>query len=278
MRRLIFAGISFFLIILFPILSFAIPFTNPPDSFITSYPYQRNVLINFTTDPHTWLVDGPDWGPGAVTKKFPDPGNPDEDYHLQGTNDLELYESDYLLWFNPPDLNYIDTDASLGASRQGMIGIYQRSIRGIPVIDPPASFLINLDNLIEPRPIKHIWIEAEYFLGSNLDPSTGFSFNPVLRGVDPSTSFPLTIENEEIVETIQGVGTWYRINYSGIIEPNPPYERISWTFTTGEPQETILFDYIHVATECVVPEPTTMLLFGSGLISLAGLRRRFKKS
>lgn len=27
-----------------------------------------------------------------------------------------------------------------------------------------------------------------------------------------------------------------------------------------------------------IPEPTTMLLFGSGLIGLAGFRRRFKKS
>jgi len=26
------------------------------------------------------------------------------------------------------------------------------------------------------------------------------------------------------------------------------------------------------------PEPTTMLLFGSGLIGLAGFRRKFKKS
>ena len=56
------------------------------------------------------------------------------------------------------------------------------------------------------------------------------------------------------------------------------------SFTSGEfgfynfSQERVQYSGFEQTGGTIVPEPTTMLLFGSGLICLAGFRRRFKKS
>jgi len=47
----------------------------------------------------------------------------------------------------------------------------------------------------------------------------------------------------------------------------------------GQPYNTDFqcFDHVAMKTADPVPEPTTMLLFGTGLIGLAGIRRKKKK-
>lgn len=52
---------------------------------------------------------------------------------------------------------------------------------------------------------------------------------------------------------------------------------VPWKWEDNDGYTYLIIGYIAESTN-PIPEPTTMLLFGSGLLSLAGFRRRFKKS
>jgi len=214
----------------------ATPFQNPPETnapaWVIGYPYQRNIMWDFSVNP---------------TIKPTSYNDPNADVHYQGTDDIDSWESDYVEFGE-------DTEW-----RDGKIGVWADTDS---MAFGVATF--HIDNMIEERPFKHVWIEMDIFTN--------------MGGVNWYLGLP---EGYNIVDewsqTSGGfTNIWYRI------EPNPPWEELKLTFTAGVPMEGGCYAYIdslHVATECI-PEPGTMILLGSlatGLFGFAGLRKRFKK-
>jgi len=64
--------------------------------------------------------------------------------------------------------------------------------------------------------------------------------------------------------------------FFGVISDSEPFDGIS-LYNINEPLG-VMIDNVAFGGLNPIPEPTTMLLFGTGLIGLAGFRRRFKKS
>ncbi len=104
--------------------SSAEPFNNPPETdplvppggWATTFPYPRNVLIDFATDPATWPLD-PNGPPGSLDLV------PGLNYHIEGTDDQRLYPSDWGEGFGGFD--WIDVDPRF-PGRQGLAGIDNR--------------------------------------------------------------------------------------------------------------------------------------------------------
>lgn len=62
--------------------------------------------------------------------------------------------------------------------------------------------------------------------------------------------------------------TFFATNYSGLVD--------SVVINTPRPDYWVMDDLTYNATPTPTPEPSTMLLFGAGLIGFVGLRRKFK--
>ena len=216
----------------------------PPGGWVYPYPYQRNAMIDFATNPSTWAADpvqGKDLIPGA-------------NYDTEGWLDPVLYPSDWFDWDGTYD--WIDTDARL-PGRQGLFGIDNRE-SGL------LDLIWHLDNLSVANPTKHLWLEMEFYLADDAD---------LFPTIVPEAPSVLTDSRQDW--TVLGDG-WYQYNAWIMLEPNPTWEELQLTLLTGTfDPGTILFDHIHIATECV-PEPTTLALFGVGLAGL-GLRLRRRK-
>jgi len=224
-------------------------FENPPEVYApawsTSYPYQRNIDWDFSTDP-----EGGPTGSGA----------PGADY--SGYDDPFLWDSDFVQFTG--DVQWFDTAPGTGTNPySGVIGIDNRG--GLDHLSGTAVFHIDnwpIDNLV-----KHMWLEVDYATEDGgdfwwyLDLPVGYSetdwdfFDDREIGTDPELR---------------------RVNFWNEIEPNPPWEEIVIGFEV--PVDTFVFiDRFHIATECI-PEPSTLVIWS--LLALCGIgigwRRRRK--
>jgi len=232
-------------------LAAADPFLNPPETnplvrdWETAFPYQRNVTIDFATNPLNWPVEGSgawDLVPGL-------------NYHTEGTLDPVLWPSDYLLAEGP--YTWVDVDPRF-PGHQGMIGVASPTA-------PDLDLALHLDNLLEPSPFKHVYLEMDYYFA---DPG-----GPLLTTLTAPPGFNVTDALQAISFT--GEGWWHAEGWWNV-EPNPPWEELSWHLTGapgGQFPPGTYIDNIHVATECV-PEPGTAAAFGLGVLCLALSRFR----
>jgi len=228
-------------------------FTNPPEiyapSWWTDFPYQRNIYWDFDYESAPEIPE---------TGLLPEDGSP----VYEGYDDGELLESDYV-WIDPDGpVKWYPTVP--GFSRYGLLGIDNR--QGTEILE--GDIVIHLDNHERDWPFKHVWKEIVYYEHDLTEP---ISYLRETMGLDNGYTFDC---REPIIQVLtdgfERHNVWYEI------QPNPYWEDIKFHFY-ADPGQLVVIDTLHIATECVIPEPGTMILLGSlaiGLFGMAGLRRR----
>jgi hypothetical protein len=231
----------------------AAPFINPPElnhpDWVTPFPYQRNILVGFDTDPHFW--------PDHITSPIPDARkvlSPDVVHH-EGTDDAQLYHSDWLGGeVVPPMGGYTDwlyMDTVTGTARQGMLMM--------EALSPNTTFTLvwHIDNWDRPREEKHFFVEAEYYGTGNV------GFDELISSTGQVELLPPQYETLE--------NGWVRWRSWATLVPNPLWEEMVNTVTFENPG-LLLIDYMHIGTECV-PEPATLGLLAVGCILVVRRKR-----
>lgn len=234
------------------------PFVNPPElnhpDWVTPFPYQRNIMVGFDTDPHFW--------PDHITSPTPDARKALTPLvvHHEGTDDAQLYPSDWLGGeVQPPTGGYtswLDTDTVTGTDRQGIL------VMNADEPDTTFTLVWHIDNWDRPWEEKHFFVEAEYYGTGNLGKDELISSSGQIEVLTP--------HYEALPDG------WARWSSWATLVPNPEWEEMVNTVTFEE-SGMLLLDYMHIATECVVPEPSTFALLGVGalaLLAFAWRRRR----
>lgn len=224
------------------------PETQHPD-WVTSFPYQRNILVDFTTNPSTWPDDPTSPIPGARKDLLPNVSA-----HHEGWDDPVLYPTDWFAWEGP--LVWSDTDPT-GQGRQGIVGLESSAPDDLDLI-------WHIDNWDRPWMEKHFFVEAEFYTTDN-------------DGLDQliSSTGQIEILNPNYVVLADGWVRWW--SWATLI-PNPLYEEMINTISLN-PQQVpgaVYVDYFHIATECV-PAPS-IGAGGLALLSGLGLMRRRRTS
>ena len=242
----------------------AAPFHNPPElnhpDWGTPFPYQRNILVGFDTDPHTWSDHITSPTPGQRVALTPSV------IHHEGTDDLQLYPSDWLGGDVTPVgsgfTGWLDIDTVTGSNRQGLLRLEAtQATKEQPVV---FTLVWHIDNWDRPWEEKHFFAEAEFWSNVSGTQNTDELF---------SANDSFLLDDNAIYEELEFLEGqhWGRWHSWGTLIPNPEYEEMINTVVFTEPG-IMLIDYMHIATECV-PEPGSMALIGVGLLALMRRKR-----
>ncbi len=228
------------------------PEENVP-GWVTQFPYQRNILLDFSVDPQC----SPCFGiPGA-------------DY--EGYDDPVLWDTDFVS-FEPysgrDDVQWYDT-APDGSGRTGLVGVPAQTPGVCPWLQPKGVLNIHIDNWERAEPYeKHFWITI---VAKGYMTDVGLSGFPHMESSNSEEPPWLDSYGDGPMEDL-GDG-WFKRSYWGVIKPNPLWEEFQFFFINTNPDYPgpILLDSVHIATECV-PEPATITL-----LALGGLLLRRRK-
>jgi hypothetical protein len=221
-----------------------------PDDWYTAFPYQRNAMIDFATNPSNWPVD-----PANGSARDLLPG---VNYGLEGTHDAALYASDWLQITG--EYSWLPTDLLLGSSRTGILFFDNRGSGTARQI----SLTWHLDNLALNNLRKDIWSEL-IWLQSNQNTAVNIllTTQPGFEVKKLYYAFPAPIQQSD---------GWLADDGYGQIMRNPEWEEATLLVNIA-PHDFFAIDSWHTATECV-PEPGTWALFGVGLAAILLGRRR----
>lgn len=236
----------------------AAPFVHPPELpsptvgpiWQGAFPYQRNILVDFTTDPATWPDDPTSVVIGGRKDLIDGVSS-----HLQGTDDPVLYPSDWFEWEGP--LVWHDQDPTGSSMRQGIVGIND------PTGTESLLLTWHIDNWDRPSQEKHFYVEAEYY-------STGNGGQDLLTS-SLGDVVVLQQHNEVLSDG------WILWRSWAVLRPNPEWEEMtnSVDFLQQGPGDNQLYvDYFHIATECTIPIPAALALAPAAGLVLCRRGRR----
>lgn len=122
-----------------------------------------------------------------------------------------------------------------------------------------GDILFTVDNVVDIEPVKHIWLQVTHTpgLGLGLDPLFGINV-----GATGSTPSAISMTPVDAIHTIF---TWDMF-------PNPPWETFRLLVFGGGEIDQVVVDTISI------PEPSTFVLCGIGIVAVGLVARRRRRA
>lgn len=217
------------------------------------------LLLAVTSAAWADYVNPPDFTPQrTLFWEFTQSASEDPTSVVGGTWNEGIWECDFL-----EDSGSLQWYASFSrwSERTGLIG-FDNSDGQVSV---SGSSKIHINNFPTPNPVKYIWFEVEVYQWGDVTSTASFVVPEGCTATKVEAGPPTLLPDGG-----------FRSNDKWEIRPNPGYEEFIWSFTVG-PGSGILVDKFYVSTACV-PEPSAIVVLGSGLVGLIGFASKKRRA